>query len=109
MKHLFVFVVCAGTVLLTNSLNAQTGKSEVTGHLYLDVHHLGKVSASDVQAAHKKDLAVEKKYGVQILNYWLDENQGDVYCLASGPSADDLRKTHAEAHGLLPDKIYEVT
>ncbi|MGZ3952636.1 MAG: DUF4242 domain-containing protein, partial [Flavisolibacter sp.] len=54
------------------------------------------------------DLKVEKKYGVKIRNYWIDENDGDVYCLASAPSAEALRKTHGEAHGLLPDNIYEV-
>lgn len=108
MKHLFVFSVCAGIGFFSTTLQAQTVKSQTTNHLYLDVHHLGKVTAKDVAAAHKKDLAVEKKYGVQFLKYWVDENNGDVYCLASSPSADDMRKTHAEAHGLLPDKIYEV-
>lgn len=109
MKHLFVFTVCAGIGFLSGSVHAQTGTSQTTNHLYLDVHHLGKVTAKDVEAAHQKDLAVEKKYGVQFLKYWVDENNGDVYCLASSESAGNMRKTHAEAHGLLPDKIYEVT
>ena len=43
----------------------------------------GKVTAKDVEAAHQKDLAVEKKYGVTILKYWFDEAKGDVYCLSS--------------------------
>ena len=109
MKHLFVFSVWAGISVFSTTLQAQTGKSQTANHLYLDVHHLGKVTAKDVAAAHQKDLAVQKKYGVQFLKYWVDENNGDVYCLASSASADDMRKTHAEAHGLLPDKIYEVS
>ena len=89
MKHLFVFSVCAAIGFFSTTLQAQTVKSQTTNHLYLDVHHLGKVTAKDGAAAHKKDLAVEKKYGVQFLKYWVDENNGDVYCLASSPSADD--------------------
>jgi len=79
--------------------------------LFLDVHHLGagKVTAKDVAAAHQKDLAVEKKYGVNIIKYWLDEKNGDVYCLASAPDSESLRATHAEAHGLVPDAIRKVS
>jgi hypothetical protein len=108
MKHLFVLTVFAVSSFSTR-VHAQTNSSQTTKHLYLDVHHLGSVTAKDVEAAHKKDLAVEEKYGVQFLKYWVDEANGDVYCLASGSNADDLRKTHAEAHGLLPDKVYQVT
>src|SRR3954470_17385182 len=108
MKHLFVLTVFAVSSFSTR-LHAQTNPSQTTKHLYLDVHHLGTVTAKDVEAAHKKDLAVEGKFGVHFLKYWVDEANGDVYCLASGSNADDLRRTHAEAHGLLPDRIYEVT
>jgi hypothetical protein len=108
MKHLFLFTVCAGIGLFSSTLRAQTGTTETNEGLYLDVHHLGKVSVKGVKAAHEKDLAVEKKYGVQFLKYWIDQDKGDVYCLASAPSAEAVRQTHSEAHGLLPDNIYEV-
>jgi hypothetical protein len=106
MKHLFAFTICAGIGFFPSTLRAQ--KTQPTASLYLDVHHLGKVNANEVKAAHKKDLKVEKKYGVHFIKYWIDEDKGDVYCLATGPSAEALQKTHAEAHGLLPDKIFEV-
>lgn len=79
-------------------------------NLYIDVHHIGagKVTAKDVEAAHQKDLAVEKKYGVSLIKYWFDEAKGDVYCLSSSPSAEAISKTHADAHGLLPSTIYQV-
>jgi hypothetical protein len=82
-----------------------------TLHLFIDVHHLtpGKVVFDTVAKAHRKDLAVEKKYGVHFINFWVDEPGGNVYCLSSSPNADAIRKTHAEAHGLLPDTVYEVT
>jgi hypothetical protein len=91
---------------------ASTGKeSKTTKHLYIDVHHLepGKVEFKDVAAAHAKDLAVEKKYGVNFIKYWVDKDKGLVYCLSSSPDTASITKTHAEAHGLLPAEIYEVT
>ena len=124
MKHVFVFSVCATLSLFSlsaraqsDSSNTKTGKPQSSNaplkqpnRLFLDVHHLGagKVDAKSVAGAHQKDLAVQGKYGVDILKYWIDEANGDVYCLASCASADDLRNTHAEAHGLLPDQIFEV-
>ncbi|HLX67216.1 MAG TPA: DUF4242 domain-containing protein, partial [Puia sp.] len=55
---------------------------------YIDVHHLGagKVTAAAVAGAHQKDLAVEKKYNVSFIKYWVDESKGDVYCLSSAPN-----------------------
>jgi hypothetical protein len=89
----------------------QTGDDASSEHLYIDVHHLGpgKVTAAAVAGAHAKDLAVESKYGVHFLQYWVDESGGDMYCLSSSPDTSAIRQTHAEAHGLLPDEIYRVT
>jgi len=82
-----------------------------TKHLFIDVHQLepGKVKYDDVANAHAKDLAVEKKYDVDFIKYWVDEDKGLVYCLSSSRDTQSIIKTHAEAHGLLPDHIYEVT
>jgi len=79
--------------------------------MYIDVHHLGagKVTAKEVEEAHKKDLAVQKKYGVTILKYWFDEAKGDVYCLSTSADTEAINKTHTDAHGLLPTEFYQVT
>jgi hypothetical protein len=77
--------------------------------LFLDVHDLGKVSAKDVAEAHKKDLATEGKYGVDYKAYWVDEKNGKIYCLAEAPSAEAANTVHKEAHGLVANKIMEVT
>jgi hypothetical protein len=102
-------------VAISNFGHAQTASSkEVTGiknHLYMDVHHLqpGKVKFEDVAAAHQKDLATEGKYGVNFIKFWVDEKNGTVYCLSSAPDSNAVKKTHAEAHGLIPALVYEVT
>jgi hypothetical protein len=79
-------------------------------NLFLDIHYLGegKVSVKDVAAAHEKDLAVEKKYDANFINYWVNEKEGVVMCLVEAKDSSALIKTHKEAHGLLPDKIYRV-
>jgi hypothetical protein len=93
--------------------SAQTTKTGATNgkKLYIDVHQLepGKVKFEDVATAHAKDLAVEKKHGVHVINYWIDEEQGLVYCLSSAGDTSSVRKTQAEAQGLLPAYTYEVT
>ena len=96
---------------------AQVKNSQPSDHkavpenLYIDVHHFGagKVNFDAVAGAHLKDLATEGKYGVHFLKFWVDEREGTVYCLSSSADSQSVRKTHAEAHGLLPDQIYQVT
>ena len=93
---------------------AQTNSSThnlAAKNLYIDVHQLqpGKVKFVDVANAHAKDLAVQKKYGVDFIKFWVDEEKGLVYCVSSSSDSAAIRKTHAEAHGLLPSHIYTVT
>lgn len=125
MKPFFVFATTITTILLSFQLCAQpvkldkalpkrsnsSGSNQATMNLFLDVHYLGagKVTAKDVAAAHEKDLAVESKYGVNFIKYWVDEKSGTVMCLAQAPDSMALIKTHKEAHGLIPDEVYEVT
>ena len=92
---------------------AQTTSSPPTAgkNIYIDVHHLqpGKVKFADVAKAHARDLEVQKKYGIEFIKYWVDEEKGLVYCLSSSHDSSGIRKAHAEAHGLLPEHIYTVT
>lgn len=76
---------------------------------YIDVHSgLKGVKLQDVAEAHAKDLKAQNRHGVKFLRFWVDENQGMVFCLSEAPDKDAPRKAHAEAHGLLPDETYEV-
>lgn len=78
--------------------------------LYFDVHHLGagKVTAQAVADAHNKDLAVQDKYHVSFVNYWVDEKSGVVVCLSEAPDSLAIVNAHKEAHGLLPDEVHKV-
>jgi hypothetical protein len=119
LTGLFVFTVISSNLSAQmNPADTEQGKNAKTsgtsgepGNLYLDVHHFGpgKVKYEDVAKAHARDLAVEKKYGVDFIDFWVDENRGTVYCLSSTADSASILKTHSEAHGLLPDQIYLVT
>ena len=77
--------------------------------LFIDEHNItGGVSAADVAAAHQQDLAVQGKYGVNYVHYWVNEAAGKIYCLVEADSAEDAHAVHREAHGLVADAIYEV-
>jgi uncharacterized protein DUF4242 len=77
--------------------------------LYMDVHHeLTDLTPALAAEAHHKDLALQAKYGVRYLKYWFDSASGKVFCLVEAPSAEAAIAVHREAHGLLPDEIFEV-
>jgi hypothetical protein len=77
--------------------------------LYMDIHNIfGGVAAGDVAEAHKADLQVQGQHDVRYLRYWVDEQQGKVFCLVEAPSADAAAAVHKEAHGLLADEIFQV-
>ena len=77
--------------------------------LYIDTHKAVKgLTAQAVADAHKKDLEVQGKYGVKYLKYWVDEKEGNVYCLVNAPTAEAAAKVHKEAHGLVAQEIHEV-
>lgn len=79
-------------------------------NLYLDIHELGpgNVSDADVATAHQKDLAVQKKHGVNFINYWVDTKKGFVFCLSEANDSLDVIQTHRDAHGLLPSYLLRV-
>jgi hypothetical protein len=78
--------------------------------LFMDVHeNLPEgVSLQDVIRAHEADLGVQQGYGVRYIKYWFSEDSGKVFCLAEAPNADAAVAVHREAHGLEPDRIFEV-
>lgn len=85
-------------------------KAEEGKTFFLDIHEFGpnKVTAADVEKAHEKDLAMQGKYGVDFINYWVDEKSGTVFCLSQASDLSKVIQTHKEAHGLIPVTIAAV-
>jgi Protein of unknown function (DUF4242) len=77
--------------------------------MFMDVHdHVDGLTAEAVAGAHKRDLEVQEKYGVNYVQYWFDEASGKVFCLVDAPDADAAEAVHREAHGLVADAITPV-
>lgn len=79
--------------------------------LFMDVHEAlpEGATAADVANAHAADVALQGQYGVTYRSYWVDEASRKVFGLVEAPDADAAIAVHREAHGLVADKIYEVT
>ena len=77
--------------------------------IFMDVHKkVDGLTAEAVAGAHKKDLEIQKKYGVNYMKYWFNEKDGTVFCLCSAPNKEAAAKVYREAHGLVADEIIEV-
>jgi hypothetical protein len=76
---------------------------------FLDIHVVAPGATLEALAeAHAKDLAVQPAYGVRYLRYWYDAATGRVFCLSDAPDKEAALAVHREAHGLMPDEIFEV-
>lgn len=76
---------------------------------YMDIHrNMGNIDRDKIDEAHKKDLDVQGKHGVDITDFWHSEKDGAVFCLAEAPSKEAFKAVHREAHGMEADEIFEV-
>jgi hypothetical protein len=66
------------------------------------------VTPEELAELHGKDLAVQAKYGVHYIKYWYDPVTGKVFCLSEGPTKEAVLAVHREAHGNMPDDVFEV-
>lgn len=75
---------------------------------YMDVHDLPGVKAADVAKAHEADVSIQDRYGVDYRHYWVDEEDGKVFCLVDAPDRETASRVHREAHGLEAHTLHEV-
>src|SRR5215467_7179851 len=77
--------------------------------IYMDVHIVPGVKARDVAEAHRKDLLHQQEFGCSCMTYWIDEKRESIFCLIEAPDKDAVEELHGKAHGLIPNKIIEVS
>ena len=77
--------------------------------IYMDVHIVPGVKARDVAEAHRKDLLIQEEHECKCMTYWIDEERENIFCLIEAPSKDAVEQMHGRAHGLIPNKIIEVS
>ena len=77
--------------------------------LYMDLHKgLIGLKKEDAGKAHILDLDVQDRYGVKYHKFWVNEEEGTIFCLIEGPSKDACVACHREAHGNIACEIIEV-
>ena len=77
--------------------------------LYMDIHHIdGGVTVEDVSKAHEADLQRQGEHDVNYLRYWVDEQNGKIFCLVDAPTSTAANTVHREAHGLVADHVFQV-
>lgn len=76
--------------------------------IFLDRHDLTGLTPADVAEAHRKDLEVQKHYGVRFLTYWFDDARGSAFCLIDAPDIQTAMRVHDEAHGDVAKDVIEV-
>lgn len=76
--------------------------------LFMDYHKGLSLSVEDVKRAHMADEAVQSKYGVIYHQFWINEEDGTVFCLMEGPDKESCAAVHREAHGSVACSIVEV-
>jgi AraC-like DNA-binding protein len=80
--------------------------------LFMDMHKASdydvKPTVEEIKRNHIADLAVQHKYHVKFLQYWINEEAGLVFCLMEGPDKESCAAVHQEAHGGMPCNIIEL-
>jgi AraC-like DNA-binding protein len=75
----------------------------------MDVHIVPGVKAKDVADAHRKDLLHQDEHACKCMTYWIDEERENIFCLIEAPNKDAVIEMHNKAHGLVPNKVVEVS
>ena len=68
--------------------------------LFMDLHKADdydvKPTVEEIKRNHIADLAVQHKYGVKFLQYWINEEPGLVFCLMEGPDKESCAAVHRD-------------
>lgn len=76
--------------------------------IYMDLHILPGINAEDAADAHFLDVKSQDEHGCKCFTYWVDKEQGQVFCLIEAPSKENVAELHRNTHGFVPHKIIEV-
>lgn len=78
--------------------------------LYMDIHTVDSeaFSVEDVVKAHMEDLAIQERFGVMQLKYWVNVEAKTLFCLMKGPNKEACNQVHKESHGNTACNIIEV-
>jgi class 3 adenylate cyclase len=76
--------------------------------IFMDRHDIPGLTAEQVADAHRKDLAIQQKLGVNTMAYWFDGKRKTAFCLIDAPDVTTADRLHREAHGNVANAIIPV-
>jgi class 3 adenylate cyclase len=76
--------------------------------IFMDRHDMQGATAESIAEAHRKDLAIQDKYGVKYMTYWYDSERCTGFCLLDAPDAATAERVHREGHGEIANAIIPV-
>ncbi|KAA3616607.1 MAG: DUF4242 domain-containing protein [Calditrichaeota bacterium] len=79
--------------------------------LYMDIHTVDSetFTVEDVVKAHMQDLAIQERFGVTQIKYWVNVEAKTLFCLMDGPNKKACNMVHKESHGNTACNIIEVS
>ncbi len=79
--------------------------------LFMDIHTVDSdaFTVEEVVKAHMEDLAIQERFGVIQIKYWVNVEAKTLFCLMVGPDKDACHKVHEESHGNTACNIIEVS
>jgi hypothetical protein len=76
---------------------------------FLDIHNgIRDLAWAEMVRLHGRDLEVQNKHDVRFTRCWYDAGSGRVFCLSEAPNVEAHLAAHQEAHGAMPDEVFEV-
>ena len=76
--------------------------------MFMDRHDAVEATPQEIAQMHLQDVAVQGKYGVRYVSYWVDEVGKSAFCLVEAPSIERAISVHREAHGAIPSAVIPV-
>lgn len=80
--------------------------------LFIDRHdpipEMVTFTKNDFEEGHKRDLAVQEKYGVNYITGLIDAVTMKAFCIVEAPSKEAAEAVHREAHGVVANRIIEI-
>lgn len=77
----------------------------------MDFHKLesSDISMEELAKTHDEDLAIQERFGVFELKYWVNLEAKNLFCLVQGPNKEACNEVHRQSHGNTPCNIIEVS
>ena len=64
----------------------------------MDLHKLPRITIDEARKAHVADERIQRQYGVKYLQFWVNEEAGNLFCLVEGPDKALIELNTAQHH-----------